>query len=167
MTTVGGTTGVEPEQAVDFSGGGFSNYFGVPSYQSQVVSDYVKGLDGQYDGLYNTSGRAYPDLAAQGSGFRVVVGGRIRSVGGTSASSPTVAGIFALLNDYRLSKNLTSLGFINPLIYANPDGFNDITNGTNPGCGTEGFASKEGWDPVTGLGTPDFKKLQDIVASAE
>ena len=37
--------------------------------------------------------------------------------------------------------------------------FNDITNGTNPGCGTEGFSAQPGWDPVTGVGTPNFPKL--------
>ncbi|KAF7800219.1 hypothetical protein EIP86_011466 [Pleurotus ostreatoroseus] len=37
--------------------------------------------------------------------------------------------------------------------------FNDITNGTNPGCGTEGFSAVRGWDPVTGLGTPNFPQL--------
>jgi hypothetical protein len=34
---------------------------------------------------------------------------------------------------------------------------NDITNGTNPGCGTAGFSAARGWDPVTGLGTPALK----------
>ena len=37
--------------------------------------------------------------------------------------------------------------------------FNDITNGTNPGCGTVGFTAVKGWDPVTGLGTINFPKL--------
>ena len=40
--------------------------------------------------------------------------------------------------------------------------FNDITNGTNPGCGTEGFAARPGWDPVTGLGTPNVAKLIEL-----
>ena len=36
-----------------------------------------------------------------------------------------------------------------------------VTNraGSNPGCGTNGFPAAEGWDPVTGMGTPDFAKL--------
>jgi hypothetical protein len=34
---------------------------------------------------------------------------------------------------------------------------NDITNGTNPGCGTAGISAARGWDPVTGLGTPELK----------
>jgi tripeptidyl-peptidase I len=37
-----------------------------------------------------------------------------------------------------------------------------ITTGSNPGCGTNGFAAVKGWDPVTGLGTPDFTKLLDV-----
>ncbi|KAK0203079.1 peptidase S8/S53 domain-containing protein [Desarmillaria ectypa] len=165
VTAVGGTTGVSPEVGVSFSGGGFSRYFGIPSYQADVITEYVSDLGNKYSGLYNTSGRAYPDLAAQGTRFAVIVGGSTLSVGGTSASSPTVAGIFALLNDYRLSKGQPSLGFINPLIYANSGGFNDITSGSNPGCGTNGFTAVTGWDPVTGLGTPDFVKLRGVVVA--
>jgi hypothetical protein len=37
--------------------------------------------------------------------------------------------------------------------------FHDVSNGTNPGCGTLGFNATQGWDPVTGLGTPDFPSL--------
>jgi tripeptidyl-peptidase-1 len=33
---------------------------------------------------------------------------------------------------------------------------NDVTDGSNPGCGTRGFPAKIGWDPVTGLGTPNY-----------
>ncbi|KAK0189207.1 peptidase S8/S53 domain-containing protein [Armillaria mellea] len=160
VTTVGGTTGVSPEVGVSFSGGGFSRYFGTPSYQSGVVAEYVTSLGSNYTGLYNTSGRAYPDLAAQGTSFSVIVSNSTISVGGTSASSPTVAGIFALLNDFRFANGKSSLGFINPLIYANSGGFNDIKSGSNPGCS---FTAITGWDPVTGLGTPDFVKLQEIV----
>ena len=44
------------------------------------------------------------------------------------------------------------------------DVFNDITEGDNFACGpnqTVGFITAPGWDPVTGLGTPDFEKLLD------
>lgn len=37
--------------------------------------------------------------------------------------------------------------------------WNDITDGSNPGCGTNGFPTAPGWDPVTGLGTPKFPRL--------
>ena len=33
------------------------------------------------------------------------------------------------------------------------------TTGDNPGCGTSGFEAAKGWDPVTGLGTPNYAKL--------
>ncbi|KAG9127880.1 hypothetical protein FRC07_007955 [Ceratobasidium sp. 392] len=147
VTAVGGTHYV-PEVAVGFSGGGFSDYLG-----------------GVYSGLYNPKGRAYPDIAAQGSHFRVIVGGTDYSIGGTSASAPTVAGIVALLNDARLAKGLPALGFLNPLLYTlGRFGLNDITQGNNPGCNTPGFNATAGWDPVTGLGTPNFGKLRQIVA---
>ena len=51
------------------------------------------------------------------------------------------------------------MGFLNPFLYQQADAFGDITAGFNPGCGTAGFAALEGWDPLTGLGTPDFPKL--------
>ncbi|KAJ3511239.1 hypothetical protein NLJ89_g4214 [Agrocybe chaxingu] len=164
VTAVGGTTRVNPEVAVSFSGGGFSRYFAQPSYQATAVSTFLTGLGTKHNGLFNKTGRAYPDVSAQGTGFQVVVGGRITSVGGTSASSPTVAGVFSLLNDFRLFKGNSSLGFINPLIYSTAvSGFTDITSGSNPGCGTNGFTAGKGWDPVTGLGTPNFLALQKLV----
>lgn len=35
----------------------------------------------------------------------------------------------------------------------------DITSGFNPGCNTKGFEAVQGWDPVTGLGTPNYPKM--------
>jgi tripeptidyl-peptidase-1 len=40
--------------------------------------------------------------------------------------------------------------------------FNDITVGSNPGCGTDGFPASPGWDPVTGAGTPKYEKMREI-----
>jgi len=167
VTSVGGTTGINPEQAWSRSGGGFSDYFNTPGYQASAVCSYISRLGVTYAGLYNPSGRGYPDIAAQASGFQVVVGGKTMSVGGTSASSPTVAGIVALLNDYRIANGKSSVGFLNPLLYSTGvAGLNDITSGSNPGCETNGFSAGTGWDPVTGLGTLDFGKLQPIVLAA-
>lgn len=167
VTTVGGTTKVNPEVAVDFSGGGFSNYFAQPSFQSAAVASFLKGFGTQGKGLFNVSGRAYPDVSAQGQGFQVVIGGRTESVSGTSCSSPTFAGVVSLLNDFRIASGKAPLGFLNPLFYSSGEsGFNDIVSGSNPGCGTNGFTAVKGWDPVTGLGTPDFGKLQAIVGAA-
>ncbi|KAE9404803.1 subtilisin-like protein [Gymnopus androsaceus JB14] len=166
ITSVGGTTNV-PEVAVFFSGGGFSNYFARPSYQDAAVKAFLEKLPkGTYKGLFNPNGRAFPDVSAQANNFLVVISGEQELIGGTSASSPTFAAFVALLNDARLKAGLPSLGFLNPLLYSTAvSGFNDITEGNNPGCGTEGFNATVGWDPVTGLGTPDFGKLAEIVTS--
>ncbi|KAH9165564.1 hypothetical protein EDB89DRAFT_2246604 [Lactarius sanguifluus] len=74
------------------------------------------------------------------------------------------AGIVSLLNDYRLSKGRTPLGFLNYWLYdysISDLGLNDIISGSNPGCNTDGFSASTGWDPVTGLGTLDFAELED------
>ncbi|KAI0271755.1 hypothetical protein BGY98DRAFT_922831, partial [Russula aff. rugulosa BPL654] len=76
----------------------------------------------------------------------------------------TAAGVISLLNDYLISKGKSPLDFLNILTNSTSGmGFNDITSGSNPGCGTSGFSATKGWDPVTGLGTPGFQKMQDIV----
>ncbi|KAJ8608175.1 hypothetical protein MRB53_039773 [Persea americana] len=152
VTSVGATY-LNPEVAVfSFaSGGGFSNYFSVPSYQASAVAGYKKYIPAAYTlaGLYNTSGRGYPDVAAQGDQFQVYVGGAVEPVSGTSASAPTFAGVIALVNDVLLSSGKPSLGFLNPFLYGKgKSGLNDILVGTNYGCGTPGFSCAPGWDPV-------------------
>ncbi len=54
---------------------------------------------------------------------------------------------------------------MNPVLYANPQVMNDIVNGDNPGCGTRGFAAVEGWDPLTGLGTPNYPEMEALFLS--
>lgn len=89
----------------------------------------------------------------------IAIDGEFGLVYGTSASSPTFGSIITLINQARLSVGKSSVGFLNPTLYANPGVLNDITQGDNPGCGTSGFSATTGWDPVTGLGTPNFPKL--------
>ena len=78
---------------------------------------------------------------------------RPSSVSQLIANAKIVAGIFSLLNDYLLSQGKAPLGFLNPWLYTLPTrglpGFNDITIGSNPGCGTTGFRAAPGWDPVS------------------
>jgi tripeptidyl-peptidase-1 len=76
-----------------------------------------------------------------------------------SASAPIFASTIALLN----SQRLVPLGFLNPWLYLESAVLNDITTGSNPGCGTSGFPAAAGWDPVTGLGTPNFAKMQFLI----
>ena len=76
----------------------------------------------------------------------------------------TFAAVVSLLNDGRIAAGLPTLGFLNPWLYSEGcKGLNDIVGGTNPGCGTGGFEAVKGWDPVTGLGTPNFGLLKDLV----
>ncbi|EAU84439.1 tripeptidyl peptidase A [Coprinopsis cinerea okayama7 len=163
VTAVGGTNDV-PETAVFFSGGGFSDYFRRPNYQNRVVPAFLESVPSNvYGGLYNREGRGLPDVAAQGRRFRVWYRGRAISIGGTSASAPAFTAIIALLNDARIAKGMPPLGFLNPLLYNRArSGFNDITVGNNPGCGTPGFNATKGWDPR--LGTPDFIRLKELLA---
>lgn len=88
-----------------------------------------------------------------------------------------------LLNDARLRAGMPALGFLNPLLYyAGYKAMNDITEGGSYGCtgidpqsgqhvpgalvipGAHWNAT-QGWDPVTGLGTPNFQELKKLVLS--
>ena len=131
VTAVGGTMPADgfpspgSESAVGLSSGGFSARWAQPSWQTQAVAGYLSGSTALPPASrgYNTSGRAYPDIAAQATHFCVVPFGC--GVAGTSCASPTAAGIIALLNDLRLSAGKPTLGFLNPLFYENAAAFND------------------------------------------
>ncbi|KAG4218286.1 hypothetical protein PC116_g33234, partial [Phytophthora cactorum] len=142
------------------SGGGFSNYFKAPAYQAKQASKYVKNLNGLYDGLYNKKGRGYPDISAQGLYFAYFWNGTEGTISGTSASCPLTGGIISLVNDALISSGKRPLGFLNPWLYSKGyKGLTDIVSGSAVGCGVDGFPAVEGWDPVTGLGTPIFPEL--------
>ncbi|KAH9848040.1 subtilisin-like protein [Lenzites betulinus] len=171
VTSVGATQVVpghkvtDPESAVFQrfpSGGGFSNVFPRASFQESAVANYLKKYPPGYaPTIYNASGRGFPDVSANGLNYSVAVNGSNVLVSGTSASAPTFAAILSAVNDARLALGKRTVGWINPAIYSSAfDGaFNDITNGSNPNCGSAGFFARPGWDPVTGLGTPNFPKL--------
>ena len=166
VTAVGGTVNYGVDESVEPDGGsGFSNHFGTPHYQLDVVHTYIRRLKGQFSGLYNASGRAYPDVAASYNRFPIFYHGKPYRSGGTSASCPTVSSIIALLNDYLASKGKAPLGFLNPWLYKRGNrGFRDIAKGATNGCKTvPAFPSGEGWDAASGFGVPDFVKLQGLV----
>ena len=84
-----------------------------------------------------------------------------------SAACPTAAGIFATLNEVREQAGQPPLGFLNPLIYRSSDSFNDVTEGYNNYCDEpSGFPATNGWDAATGVGSPNFPKLKQIVTAA-
>ncbi|KAF2100953.1 tripeptidyl-peptidase-like protein [Rhizodiscina lignyota] len=168
ITSVGGTRYFDHEIANNLSSGGFSNYFARPSYQEAAVAGYLAKIGGKFQGLYNRSGRAFPDVAAQSHNYVVISDGAPDVGSGTSAAAPVFAGIVALLNGARMSAGKPPLGFLNPWIYGKAyAALNDITEGGSKGCtkslGPEisgaGWNATKGWDPVTGYGTPNFEKL--------
>ncbi|KAL8707248.1 MAG: hypothetical protein Q9220_007691 [cf. Caloplaca sp. 1 TL-2023] len=174
VTSVGGTYHVQPERAIGFSSGGFSDRFPRPAYQNAAVAGYLAQIGDTFKGLYNPAGRGFPDVAAQAYNFTVIDQGKEIRVGGTSASSPAFAGIVALLNGARLAEGRKPLGFLNPFIYKyGYRGLTDIVDGGSRGCtGRDiysglptpkvpgaGWNATKGWDPVTGYGTPNFPIL--------
>lgn len=164
------------------SGGGFSTYTPMPSYQTEAVQSYLNsGVSLPPASYFNSSNRAYPDVSALGNNFAVYLNsyGGWTTVGGTSASSPTFAGAASYLNAMSYNKTGKPLGFLNPFLYkaatVHSSAFTDVVSGDNKcteaGCAStcKGYEATKGWDPVTGLGTPVIsemlKYLESIVAS--
>ena len=157
------------------TGGGFSTIFRTPSYQQKSISAYFNNLTASYAPTagYNSEGRGYPDIAFIGVNYQVFIQGNIYSLYGTSASAPVLAAMVSLINAERLKNNQSSVGFLNPTLYAYGYGgsyfgkawnpfkgvypFTDITSGHNKctvkECCQSGFFTSEYWDPVTGLGS--------------
>lgn len=88
-------------------------------------------------------------------------------------SAPLFASMVNLINEDRIKAGKSSVGFINPSLYkmaAKGNVFNDITIGgmaATDNCGTNGFDATPGWDPVTGLGTPNYEPLHDFFMSLQ
>ncbi len=170
-------------------GGGFSNIYPSPDYQSAAVSAYFGDHDPGYQsyntsdgvipetgGIYNRAGRGYPDLAAIGDNTAYIIQGGPTTTGGTSESAPLVAAIFTRINEERIANGKKPLGFVNHAIYQHPEIFNDITEGNQSlggpngdgqpsACGNNGFSAVPGWDPVTGLGTPNYEKALQVLGA--
>ena len=83
VTSVGGTYHVDPEEAIPFSSGGFSDRFPRPSYQDAAVSAYLSILGDQWEGLYDPNGRGFPDVAAQADNFSIIDMGQEILISGT------------------------------------------------------------------------------------
>jgi len=122
------------------TGGGFSASFPRPAYQNAANP--------------NNKNRGVPDVAGNAdpvTGYKVLVDGSMEVIGGTSAVAPLWAGLVALVNQ----KMGTHVGFWNLMLYTHLNNdFNDVVTGNN---GT--FKADKGWDPTTGLGSPDARKL--------
>lgn len=137
------------------TGGGVSQVFARPSYQSGLSATPVSGQATTLAmrGVPDVSGDADPE-----TGYQVRVDGSDLVIGGTSAVAPLWAGIIARLN----SASAAAPIFIAPALYASPQSCNDITKGNN-----NGYAASVGWDACTGLGSPNGPNLQKIIAQSK
>jgi tripeptidyl-peptidase-1 len=168
VLSVGATTfadgalpAVGKEVGVSFSSGGFSNHFSRPSYQQDAVDAFLQRSKVD-TALFNRSGRGFPDVSAVGVSYEIICNTKVQKVGGTSASTPALAGIISLLNAARLAKGKPTLGWVNPALYhAHESGgaFFDVTEGNNKHRSCCGFNATTGWDPMTGVGTPNYPTL--------
>jgi uncharacterized protein (TIGR03437 family) len=157
-------TDAEEQDSFSATGGGTSAYFSRPPWQTGT-------------GVPDDNWRHVPDLAFPASAAHdsyTYYSSSTRYAGGTSFGAPTMAGVFALLNQYLAMNGVQpGLGNINPAVYSMYRGgagfFHDITSGNNkvrcssgtPGCvnGLVGFSAGPGYDQVTGLGSVDVYNL--------
>ncbi len=171
VTATGGTSLIRQgnstsEVAWNQSGGGFSQFFPTPSYQQLLPASVQSELKGR---------RGVPDVAADAdplTGLAFYEAGTWSLAGGTSAAAPLWSGLMALA-DQMAGKGL---GFINPTLYKlamssryNLD-FHDITAGNNSvnsqGVNVPGYSAVKGWDPITGLGSPNAENLLPDLVNA-
>ncbi|KAJ7203774.1 peptidase S8/S53 domain-containing protein, partial [Mycena pura] len=157
-------------------GGGFSNRFPTPQYQKAAVDSYLANLrktNPQQLKHFNAGGRAYPDISANANNFVAVEDGAFTLDSGASGATPMVASIITLVNDARLAAGKSPVARVlwsgndNQQIYSPhfAGAFNDIVSGTSQGCKgwqgdrAGGFEAVPGWDPATGVGTPNLGVL--------
>ena len=165
--------GNTPGQVIT-SGGGFSTYHPRPSWLTKAVEAYFVSAAAAGVTIrtgFNSSMRAYPDISLAGSNYLTLIAGKEYLLSGTSAAAPTLAGYFSNINAARFEIGKGSVGWINPTLYSKASSFvNDITSGDNRcaadgTCCPHGFEATKGWDPVTGLGSVNFGKMQSVFMS--
>ena len=136
------------------SGGGFSTVYHRPDYQAPFQP--------------NKRSRGVPDVAYDAdptSGFIFTWNTHGFLASGTSAGTPQWAGIAALADQAGGHR----LGLINTRLYKIARGdayaraFHDVTTGNNTFGRFTGYAARKGWDPVTGLGSPNVANLLPLL----
>lgn len=148
--TIASETGWTDTNNNGASGGGISQIFPVPSYQSTLTLPIPAG---------DKPGRGVPDVAANAdpdTGYAVLFQGSLTVVGGTSAASPLWAALWSRLNQARAQAKKGWIGYSNPHLYdlGPTHVFRDITQGNNSYAGVSGYQCTPGWNAVTGWGSP-------------
>ncbi len=135
------------------SGGGASSVYAKPSWQAGT-------------GVPTDGRRDVPDVslsAAGHDGYLIYQEGGLYVVGGTSAASPSFAGVMALVVQHAAARQ----GNANTAFYSlaskqrggGASVFHDITQGNNSVPGQTGFNATIGYDQATGLGSIDGSVL--------
>jgi kumamolisin len=133
------------------AGGGFSQEFPLPAWQSDIDPDSFIPA-----GASSGKGRAVPDVVSRSNldpAFSVIAAGLPFPVGGTSASAPLWAALVALLNQGLRRPT----GSLNALLYDDQglsDTFRDIVRGK-----IGHLRARRGWDPASGWGSPDGEAI--------
>lgn len=135
-------------------GGGVSDFFPLPSWQSTAGVPVSKNTG-------HHQGRGVPDVAGNAdpeTGYEVIVDGQDQVIGGTSAVAPLWAGLIARLNQ----KLGAPVGYLNPLLYTQlaPSSLNDITQGD-----IGAYKAAKGWDACTGWGSPNGGKILSSIGN--
>jgi tripeptidyl-peptidase-1 len=146
------------------SAGGFSWNYSRPAYQDKAVQTYLNSQDGLDRNRFNSKGRGFPDVSAVGWNILDFYGPNATMAAGrgTSASAPIFAAVINRINEERLAVGKSRVGFVNPVFYKNPQMFNDVMQGNTSICNSVAFGAAVGWDPMTGLGTPNYPKMLDV-----
>jgi subtilase family serine protease len=154
------------------SGGGISNYFERPYWQVNASEEYLNSnISKPPEKYYNKHGRIYPDISLVAHNYLIYMNGESMSVDGTSASSPVFSGMVSRLNGLRIKQGKPVLGALGPLLYNMHrdckrcfydvvEGSNNSTENTN--CPL-GYTAGKGFDPVYGLGLPNFGEMYNYL----
>jgi len=140
------------------TGGGISDYLGVPAFQAGTALPLNLNDGGRRRGVPDVAGNADPL-----SGYTYVYDGKTQRNAGTSAVAPLWAGLVARLNELKGGR----VGFFLPLLYQYPSAVRDITTGSNkpPSTPESGYDAGPGWDACTGLGVPAGGRLAALLTS--
>ena len=147
------------------SSGGISTLYAIPSWQTNTSMAANAG---------STTKRNIPDVALTANQvYSTYDNGSAGSTGGTSCAAPLWAGFMALVNQQAASLGNSSVGFINPAVYAlshtasYTNCFHDTTAGNNAWSSSGGkFSAVAGYDLATGLGTPNGTNLINALAGS-
>lgn len=145
------------------SGGGISTNNALPTWQSNPPLHYTTyDINGVTGTPALVTKRGVPDISAPAdpyTGYQFYVNNYLNQNGGTSASAPWLAGMFARLN--QLLGRRIQFGEIMNLLYNNASTLcNDVTSGYNNRAWHQGqvltnaYSATAGWDAATGLGSP-------------